>query len=421
MAANRFATMLQRNSHKLVLLLVYAVLEWVLILLLLLNSLFSYFITKFATYFGLQKPCLWCSRVDHILEPGSRTKCYTDLVCESHAAEISRLGYCSDHHKLVESRNMCGSCLPSSSRMETKMSSSIDNDKIESEENVFKCCCCGEKFYREYGGDDPYFSFKPSWGSLEYSQKGDLVIEAVDGDENGNAGEFVVGQGRLQEQDEAEVVADEHDQFPSNVGSFNSRDTLEEDCLSSSSMFICYEKEAMEDGKACLLDIMRQGSNDITEFVGEFSDVSLVQCRTKEDDLTEDIQCTSKNDRGICDLDHRLIPVELIDVSTRADKGSCSFEEGSRISSPLKFSGEAKVLEITKSSENTDNVELENSKIVTAFVDQSEVGDTEDEKQDLVGKASEQVLTAQEIHNLQINIKEAIMTKLNDLTGTKKF
>lgn len=296
------------------------------------------------------------------------------------------------------------------------MPSSIDNDKLEIDENVSRCCCCGEKFDRVYNPDDPYFVINPSWGSLEYAQKGDLVMEALDGDENNNGGEFDVGQAQQDQHDEAEV-ADDHV-----VDSFNSRDTLEEDCLSSSSMFICYEKEAMEDGKASFLHIMRQGSDGSNDFVRQLSDAYVGECRTKEDDndLTEDIQCSSKINHRTGNLDHRLIPIELIDFSTRADKGGCRFEEGdlccrSRISSQLKFSGEAKV---NKSAEKTDNVEHENLKMVMDLVDQCENGDTEEKKGDLVGNPSEQVLTAQEIQSLQINVKEAIMTKLYDLRGT---
>ncbi|MCL7022886.1 hypothetical protein MKW94_017040 [Papaver nudicaule] len=97
---NKFATMLHRNTHKITLILVYAILEWFLIYLLLLNSLFSYLIMKFANYFGLKPPCLFCSRIDHVLD--STTKAYTDLICENHCNEISSLSYCSKHKKLAD-------------------------------------------------------------------------------------------------------------------------------------------------------------------------------------------------------------------------------------------------------------------------------------------------------------------------------
>ncbi|KAF4360843.1 hypothetical protein F8388_015166 [Cannabis sativa] len=121
MAANKFATMVHRNTNKITLILVYAVLEWILIVLLLLNSLFSYLIIKFADYFGLKKPCLWCSRLDHVFESHGNNNnkksknLYRDLVCKTHAEEISELGFCSNHQKLSESRDMCENCLSSSS------------------------------------------------------------------------------------------------------------------------------------------------------------------------------------------------------------------------------------------------------------------------------------------------------------------
>ncbi|KAI3910369.1 hypothetical protein MKX01_034763 [Papaver californicum] len=102
MAGNKFATMLHRNTHKITLILVYAILEWILIYLLLLNSLFSYLIMKFANYFGLKPPCLFCSRIDHVLD--SKTKTYADLMCENHCNEISSLSYCSKHRKLTADR-----------------------------------------------------------------------------------------------------------------------------------------------------------------------------------------------------------------------------------------------------------------------------------------------------------------------------
>ncbi|CAI9768110.1 unnamed protein product [Fraxinus pennsylvanica] len=114
MAANKFASMLNRNTNKFTLILMYAVLEWILILLLLLNSLFSHLIIKFAKYFGLTPPCLWCSRVDHIIEPAKYNKSFhRDLLCEVHAKEVSKLGYCSNHQKLVDSQYMCEDCLSS--------------------------------------------------------------------------------------------------------------------------------------------------------------------------------------------------------------------------------------------------------------------------------------------------------------------
>ncbi|XP_030482441.1 myosin-binding protein 3 isoform X1 [Cannabis sativa] len=434
MAANRFATMLHRNgTHKLVLLLVYAVLEWVLILLLLLNSLFSYMITKFASYFGLQKPCLWCSRVDHILEPGEHKRSYvTDLLCDNHAAEISQLGFCSNHRKLAESSKMCWDCLASQPSRNDKLEND-DDDGDDDEETVLKCCCCNENLSRRQNLDS-YLLFRPSWGSLEYGQKGDLVMEAVDDDEgeNNNGGEFL---GRIlsdklkkhkrsngEEHDEAELVTDEH-HFPSNVCSFNSRDTMEEDCLSSSSMFICYEKEAMEDSKGGSFDIARQGSNGSSEIVQQSSDFTTVHCPEEENNLIEDVQCTSTNSLRIFDLNHRLVPIELIDSSTQADRGGSSLkeenlkEEGNRQDEKLRF--ESMILSGLKVSQEgsinktneSDSKRAGNLEMVMTVADQSSVRAAADGKHKLVSMESEQVGCTQEVHAIQINAsEEAIVT-----------
>ncbi|KAM5561641.1 myosin-binding protein 1-like [Rosa sericea] len=90
--------------------LVSASLEWLLIFMLVVDAIFSYVITKFAHYWGLQTPCLLCSRLDHVLgneKPGY----YWDLICGSHKSEISSLVLCCAHKKLVDVKGMCESCL----------------------------------------------------------------------------------------------------------------------------------------------------------------------------------------------------------------------------------------------------------------------------------------------------------------------
>ncbi|OIW02663.1 hypothetical protein TanjilG_29439 [Lupinus angustifolius] len=148
MAGNKFATMLHRSTNKMVVNIVYAVLEWVLIVLLLLNSMFSYLITKFAKSVGLKPPCLWCSRVDHVLQPRESTNLHKDLVCETHAAEISRLGYCSNHQRLTETQSMCVDCLTST-------------PNHGENENIKRCSCCNESMSRKLY--PTYLLMKPSW------------------------------------------------------------------------------------------------------------------------------------------------------------------------------------------------------------------------------------------------------------------
>ncbi|XP_065851979.1 probable myosin-binding protein 4 isoform X2 [Euphorbia lathyris] len=83
-----------------------AVLEWLLILLLFIDGIFAYLITKFACYCQLQTPCLLCSRLDRILG-----KYYWDLICKKHKSEISCLVLCHAHDKLVDVHGMCETCL----------------------------------------------------------------------------------------------------------------------------------------------------------------------------------------------------------------------------------------------------------------------------------------------------------------------
>uniref|UniRef100_A0A7C9EC08 GTD-binding domain-containing protein n=1 Tax=Opuntia streptacantha TaxID=393608 RepID=A0A7C9EC08_OPUST len=133
-ASNKSASMVTKNTRKLVTVLAYAFLEWVLILLLLMNSFFSCMIRRFAAYFGLKPPCSWCSRLDHhLLEPTKSSHPFIDLVCEAHAKEISNLTYCSNHKKLAESKGLCQECF-------------CFETYANCQENLMKCSCtcCGK-------------------------------------------------------------------------------------------------------------------------------------------------------------------------------------------------------------------------------------------------------------------------------------
>ncbi|KAL0326878.1 UNVERIFIED_CONTAM: Myosin-binding protein 2 [Sesamum angustifolium] len=211
MAANRFATMLHRNTNKITLILIYAVLEWVLIVLLLLNSLFSYLIIKFAEFFGLKPPCLWCTRIDHVFDPAKGGKnMHRDLLCEVHAKEVSRLGYCADHQKLVESHDMCEDCLSSRPEFEglskdfalfpwVKGFRKIRNDEEKVGENgevSLSCSCCGVSL--ETNKYSSYLLLKTSsWDDLECAQKENLVTEAGDYDDNHHTQEGCVSDEKV--------------------------------------------------------------------------------------------------------------------------------------------------------------------------------------------------------------------------------
>ncbi|XP_041017338.1 myosin-binding protein 1-like isoform X1 [Juglans microcarpa x Juglans regia] len=87
-----------------------AVLEWLLIIFLFVNALFSFLLTKFSRYCKLQMPCLLCSRLDHVFR-GEKSGYLWDLICGHHKLEISNLVLCHAHNKLVDVRGLCETCL----------------------------------------------------------------------------------------------------------------------------------------------------------------------------------------------------------------------------------------------------------------------------------------------------------------------
>lgn len=91
----------KRKHRGFMTLLSYAACEWLLILMLLVDAIFSYLLTRFAQCCGLQTPCPLCSRFDHAWS----------LVCSNHKEEISSLVYCSVHGKLADVHRMCEECL----------------------------------------------------------------------------------------------------------------------------------------------------------------------------------------------------------------------------------------------------------------------------------------------------------------------
>lgn len=191
MAANRFATMLHRHTHRMAFLLIYTVLEWILIALLLFNALFSYLIAKFASFFGLKPPCIFCTRVDHIFHPGKGQSFYTDLLCDSHAGEISKLGFCSKHRRLSETGDLCEDCTASglgeADRNVALLSWTKEKDLI--------CSCCGvvheSRLYSSY----TVLQAEPS-DVLEYAEKGRSNKEEMEEEKDGSVGSEMAELGR---------------------------------------------------------------------------------------------------------------------------------------------------------------------------------------------------------------------------------
>ncbi|VFQ78127.1 unnamed protein product [Cuscuta campestris] len=187
MAASKFATMLQRNTNKITVALTFAVLEWTLISLLLLNSLLSFMIVKFADHFRLKPPCFWCSNLDPLFRTwwkNLKSIENTDLLCETHSREVSKLGFCETHHRLAESKGMCGECLDFGMFPWIK-----DLKVIHSGDDA--CSCCGLSLAGDSGEGKDYIVIKSSsWNQLikevdhvEICEKSSLEGFRVEGEE----------------------------------------------------------------------------------------------------------------------------------------------------------------------------------------------------------------------------------------------
>ncbi|XP_047968879.1 myosin-binding protein 3 [Salvia hispanica] len=167
MAANKFATMLHKNCPKIIVILVYAFLEWILILLLLLNSLFSHLIAKFVEFAGLKPSCPWCSTLDH----------HFDHVCEAHGTEIGKMTFCAAHNKLAtDSHSLCIRC-SSSTGATNDVSSTVAFFTWRSENaggEEARCSCCDDQILTTHQS----IPFKPTWDLLlEYVHKHKLGYE----------------------------------------------------------------------------------------------------------------------------------------------------------------------------------------------------------------------------------------------------
>ncbi|KAK6255823.1 hypothetical protein SCA6_017128 [Theobroma cacao] len=417
MASNKFATFLHKNTSKITVILVYALLEWTLIILLLLNSVFTYLITKFANYFGLKPPCPWCTRVDHVLEPGNDANCHRDLVCDKHATEISKLSYCSRHGKLAESHLMCEECLASRPTPSDNKSigmtriafiSWVSTDpKLDDGEIVLPCSCCKGSFGSKL--HPPYFLFKPTWGALDYAQKGSLIIEAIEAggsesdqykepskpdSQESQEGEDMIEIKLNTEEDynenSEEATADQH--MLSDVESFGFGEAPEEECSGSELKLqdTCHEKDVHEDEKPGTMNVMEQHFSAPCE-IHQSSHDNIVEPYFAEDDLLEFINLHPQK----CVSD-RLFSVELIDLSTSANHCSEKQDLGKEVNenetsdSPIE---ETALHAIDEGAEDTCPRKVESPELGDGDIENPSIIDADKGKEDLVDEAFEQVVT----------------------------
>ncbi|XP_019097247.1 PREDICTED: myosin-binding protein 3-like [Camelina sativa] len=169
MAANTFATKLSRNTNRITVILVYAFLEWLLMFFIFLNSLFTYFIVRFASFFGLKQVCLLCPKLDRLFERNSENRFtyYRELLCQSHVAELASLSFCKTHGKTSESGNLCSDC--------------SNREEERSNIGLGFCTCCQKSL-----AEKPYPNYlliKSSiWGKTlgRDRENGGLILEMID-------------------------------------------------------------------------------------------------------------------------------------------------------------------------------------------------------------------------------------------------
>ncbi|KAF8733750.1 hypothetical protein HU200_014597 [Digitaria exilis] len=146
MAGANLTASLCKKSNRVARVLAYALLEWILIALLLANGVFSYLISRFAAFFGLAPPCALCSRlgVDSLFEShahrGGGAEPLRRVLCDAHAAELSRLGYCSAHRRLADAGDMCEDCAAAAAPGKALLSWM---GRSELGERDLACACCG--------------------------------------------------------------------------------------------------------------------------------------------------------------------------------------------------------------------------------------------------------------------------------------
>ncbi|KAK6153355.1 hypothetical protein DH2020_012994 [Rehmannia glutinosa] len=111
MPVGSFKTLIEQKLGKFPNFLIYAILEWMMIILLFIDGLLAFVSNEFAKFFGLRIPCLLCTRIDHVLVQRNSSFYYNDSICEVHKKDISSLAYCHMHKKLSDIRSMCQKCL----------------------------------------------------------------------------------------------------------------------------------------------------------------------------------------------------------------------------------------------------------------------------------------------------------------------
>lgn len=111
MAKRSFKRYVEQELGKLPHFIIFAVLEWLLIILLFIDGFLAFVSNVFAKFFELKIPCLLCTRLDHVLVHRNPDFYYNESICEAHKKDVSSLAYCHIHKKLSDIKKMCEGCL----------------------------------------------------------------------------------------------------------------------------------------------------------------------------------------------------------------------------------------------------------------------------------------------------------------------
>lgn len=180
MAKRSFKCFVEQEFGKFPYFVIYAALEWVLIIILFIDGFLAFFANEFAKFFELRIPCLLCTRIDHVLVQRSSDFYYNESICENHKKDVASLAYCHVHKKLSDIREMCEGCLLSFAtgkdsdchtyksligilhkdiemfvddeyEIQLTLPSNKKDELILMEKSSFNCCsCCGEPLKVKY-------------------------------------------------------------------------------------------------------------------------------------------------------------------------------------------------------------------------------------------------------------------------------
>ncbi|XP_022866176.1 probable myosin-binding protein 5 isoform X2 [Olea europaea var. sylvestris] len=111
MRAKSFNGFIEERLGKFPHFVIYAILEWVMIILLFIDGFLAFVSNEYAKFFELRIPCLLCTRIDHVLVRRHSSFDYNDSICPVHKKDISSLAYCHVHKRLSDIRSTCEVCL----------------------------------------------------------------------------------------------------------------------------------------------------------------------------------------------------------------------------------------------------------------------------------------------------------------------